>query len=497
MTLKNLYNVTKTLTELLRLNITRNIEESLDGDLEVTGIPPERVESGASYRLNFFLYHIAEDAYYKNALGPGSDVPNVAKTPMALNLFYILTVHHEVGGDEPQFDAAQQQRLMGYALKTFHDFPVITDQTRIDDGTPTGPLVLDSELRGKNNRLEVILRPVPAEDAIAFWGSEETRTVRLSAYYEVRVVMLEPEPPKTMPGIVLNLGTYLVQTGSPHLSSGQSLVRFQLPAHNGGTTQQVKSSPARVTLNSLPSPPEAHNRLQLLGTNLNVGQSRSLILKNSIWSNPPSPVTLGDPADPPIEPVKQVEVDLGINPEWAAAFTSDRITVTLAPTLNYRQPDAAPGDPPVVLPMLPGFYSVLVRSILNEQVITGELKQITATSNEIGFAIAPRIENHDDPDGGGNIQINLGSEFNPLTQNLPEKSIQVIVAGEVYKSTGTDPPAEEGEFFVGRDTTVLPPLNFIRINPHFSVSVTEAIAYPLRLIVNGAESAPFWIELSP
>lgn len=275
MALIDLYKVTKTLIDLLRLNITQNIDPSLDdGVLQVTGIPPEKVES-ASNRLNFFLYHIAEDAYYKNALGPGSDAPNVAKTPMALNLFYILTAHHEVGEDA-QFDAETQQKLMGYGLKTFHDFPVITDKTRIDDGTPDGTLVLDADLRGKDNSLEVILRPVSAEDAIAFWGSEETRTVRLSAYYEVRVILLEPEPPKTMPGIVLNLGTFLVQVGSPHLDRSQSLVRFQLPERNGGMVQSLPVSPARVTLDSSPEPPErpqAHNRLQLLGTNLTAGHA--------------------------------------------------------------------------------------------------------------------------------------------------------------------------------------------------------------------------------
>jgi hypothetical protein len=243
MALINLYKVTKTLTELLKVNVIANIDSALAGTLQVTAVPPEKVDN-VTNQLNLFLYHIAEDAYYKNALGPGSDVPNVAKTPMALNLFYILTVHHEGGGD-PDLDMEEQQKLMGYALKTFHDFPVITDQTEID-----GTRILDETLQGKQNSLEVILRPVSPEDAIAFWSSEEARTVRLSAYYEVRVVMLEPEPPKTMPGIVLNLGTYLVQLGTPQLTSSQSLVQFQLPAQNGGLIQQVTATPARVTLDS-------------------------------------------------------------------------------------------------------------------------------------------------------------------------------------------------------------------------------------------------------
>ena len=247
-------------------------------------------------QLSLHLYHVAEDGYYKNAPGPGSDVPNVAKAPMALNLFYILTAHHE--SDNERQDALTEQKLMGFALKTFHDFPVITDQTQIDGTFIIEPL--DPELHGHDNKLHIVMRPVSPEDALAFWNSEETRTARLSAYYEVRVVMLEPEKPKTMPGIVLSLGTFLVQIGTPHLDRSQSLVRFKIPEKNGGTVQQVEATPARVTLDNSATPPEAHNRLLLLGTNLTIGKSRSLFLRNGIWAKLP----------PPGGPVEQTMVDL-------------------------------------------------------------------------------------------------------------------------------------------------------------------------------------------
>lgn len=494
MALLDLYKVTKTLTDLLLFNITKNIDPTLDEMLNVTAIPPEKVES-PSNQLNFFLYHIAEDTYYKNTLGLGSDVPNVAKSPMALNLFYILTAHHE-RGEEAQFDAETEQKLMGYGLKTFHDFPVITDRTQITWIDSMGVLQVkqlldDPELRGKDNSLEVILRPVSPEEAIAFWGSEETRTVRLSAYYEVRVILLEPEPPKTMPGIVLHLGTYLVQLGSPHLERSQSLVLFQLPERNGGSIQQVEVSPARVTLDSSPEPPErpqAYNRLLLLGTNLTKGRSRTLVLKNNLWSRLELP-------DPEVS-LEQAVVDLAQNPNWQVTFASDRIEVVFppvpSPTLTVVLPDTTSVD----LPLLPGCYSALVKLVMTEQVINGELKQITATSNEIGFAIAPRII--------GNITLNtetIDIEIGFDPENLQEDSIQVIFDSEVY--TRADEPLNDGEF-----TLANTPSNLVRINPPFSLSdrsvvmpgesvtLDESIAYPFRMIVNGAESAPFWIELT-
>lgn len=469
MALLNLYKVTKTLTDLLTQNITKNIDPALDGLLHVTAIPPENAENQAN-TLSLYVYHVAEDPYYKNMLGPGSDVPNVAKTPMALSLFYILTAHHEI---DAAFDAETQQKLMGYALKTFHDFPVITDQTRVD-----GTFILDPDLRGRDNTLEVILRPVSPEDAIAFWNSQETRTTRLSAYYEVRVVLLEPEQPQTMPGIVLNLGTFLVQMGAPHLDRSQSLIHFKLPEKNSGTIHQVEATPARVTLDRSASPPAAHNRLLLLGTNLAAGKSRLLFLKNSIWAK------LSQPGGP----VEQTMVDLSQNPGWGVEFQTGRVTVTLTPTLRHVRPDATIVD----LPVLPGFYSAFVRAVMDEKMISNALKQMSVSSNEVGFAVAPRIIGHDTPDANSTMRITLGAEFDPLDPNLPEDAIQLIVDGEVYTRVNADPPANPREFVVTNN-----PSHAMRLKLHFAVTVTQPEAHPLRLIVNGAEAAPFWIELNP
>jgi Pvc16 N-terminal domain len=467
MAILNLFKVTKTLTDLLSHNITKNIDTSLSGVLNVTAIPPEKVEN-ASNTLSIFLYHVAEDPFYKNALGPGSDVPNVAKAPMALSLFYILTAHHE---SDSTFDPETQQKLMGYALKTFHDIPVVTKRTQVN-GTP----LLDPEFG--NDRIQIILRPVTPEEALAFWTSEDIHTVRLSAYYEVRVVMLEPEPPKTMPGIVLNLGAFLFQLGTSYLDRSQSVVHFRIPAKNGGFIEEIEATPARVTLDSSATAPAAHNRFVLLGTNLSSGKSRALFLKSNIWSN----------LSPPLGPIDEAVVDPTINPGWNVDFQSDRIGVKVAPLLHHIKLDGTAVD----LPLLPGYYTALERTVLDEKVINNELKRIVQSSNEVGVTVAPRIEGHDPPDGAGNIQIHLGSEFDLLDANLPSDAIQVIVAGDVYVRVPTDPPANAKEFFVTNT-----PSNRIRIRPDFPVTVTQPETHALGLLVNGAPAAPFWIELNP
>jgi hypothetical protein len=201
-------------------------------------------------------------------------------------------------------------------------------------------------------------------------------------------------------------------------------------------------------------------------------------LKNSIWAKLP----------PPEGPVGKTVADVAENPNWKVEFQIDRLNVKLTPTLRHIKPNGTAVD----LPMLPGFYTAFVRAIKDEMVIRNEMKQIGVSSNEVGFAVAPRIVGHGAPDVNGNIQIDLGPEFDPLDANLPEDAIEVIVDGGVYTRVNVDPPANAREFFVTNT-----PSNLIRFKPHFPLAVTEPQAHPFRLVVNGAEAAPFWIELSP
>jgi hypothetical protein len=202
-----------------------------------------------------------------------------------------------------------------------------------------------------------------------------------------------------------------------------------------------------------------------------------LFLKSGLWAKLPAP-----------GPVDRAAVDPGLNPAWNVEFKPDRVIIELAPVLVHAKEDGTI----VNLPVLPGVYSAMVRVIEEEKVINNELKQIAASSNEIGFAVAPRISGHGAPDVNGDIQVNLGSEFDLLDANLPDDAVQVIVGGEIYSRVNADPPVSAKEFFVTNS-----PSNLIRIRPHFAVTVTEPQAHPFRLIVNGAESAPFWIEVSP
>lgn len=467
MALLDLSQVTSTLTTLLQRNINERLQP---GGPAVSVVPtvPTLVPSGAQNTLSFHLHHINEEPYYRNAPGEGNDPPNVAKAPMGLNLYYLLTPHHG-GSDDPNNDALTQQRLMGLALKTFHDIPVVTDNTAI-----LGVPVLPGPLRGSENSIQVIMRQITPEDAAQFWSSEDQQLARLSAYYEVRVVFLIPEEPATMPGIVLHLGAYLVQTGAPVLSATESRVPFALPPSYGGGSQVITASPARAILDDRPVapgiPPQEHRRFDLLGTALSAGIGRTLVLRHARWTH----------ADPTLA---EIRVDLAANPDWALSVSSERLGVEFRSVLNYTDSNGAPQTET----LWPGLYTVELRAELSREDVAGHPKSLIAASNQVPFTVAPRVVGHSV--AGGLVQVDLGSEIDLTLLTEAYDEVQVALDGIVYRETTTTPPPNAGEWF--RQA------NGVLLNPAAGINLTPATpeVHAFRLIINGAETAPHFIEL--
>ena len=470
MPLTDLSRVTSSLITLLAENIRQNLEPTIAPDITVTPVPPDRV-GNVPNTLSLYMYHITEDPYYRNTPGPGNDVPNIATAPMGIKLYYILTAHHDVDTD---FDPLIQQKLMGYALKTLHDFPVITDSTEIG-----GTQILDPLLRGQDNNLQIILRPVAPDEALAYWSAEEQLGARLSAYHEVSIVLLEPEPPRTMPGTVLSVGNFVFQLGSPHLESSRSIVRFTLPQVNGGFDREIQSEPARVALDNTPA--TTNNRFHLLGLNLAAGRSRQLSLRTARWIR----------LDPSV-PRALIDPDLNLANGWTLSFRSERITVDIGSTLDSVDEQGNP----VTLDVLPGIYSAQLSVVIDERLIAGERRALRTSSNEIGFVITPRISGHAPPDVPNNrITINLVPAFD-LSHGAPDPveqlDIQIVVAGQTYlripdfAAVPPDAPVDkDGTFVVGPSSITFQAL--------FDVSV--AGTHPFGLIVEGADAQPFWIEI--
>jgi hypothetical protein len=465
MALLDLSQVTSTLTTLLQRNINEHLQPA---GPTVTVVPtvPNLVQSGTQNHLSLYLYHVSEDAYYRNAVGAGNDPPNVAKAPMGLCLYYLLTAHH-TGNDDPANDALTQQRLLGLGLKTFHDIPVVTDNTRVN-GTP----ILPAALRGRQNSLQVIMRQITPEEALHFWSSEDQQMARLSAYYEVRVVFLVPEEPASQPGIVLHLGAYLVQTGAPLLSGTESRVPFTLPPSYGGRRQVITASPARAVIDDRPpgALPEEHRRFELLGTSLTAGVGRTIVLRNARWNHTHPTLT-------------ELRVDLPLNPDWALTASNDRISVEFRSRLNYT--DAA--GLPQVETLWPGLYTVELRVELSREDLLGHPKSLVAASNPAPFMLAPRVAGH--AVVGTHLQVDLGTEIDLTLLTENHDQVQVSLDGVVYTEVPNNPPLAPGQWFRLANAVLLHPAANVDLAPG------NPEVHAFRLVINGAETPPHFVEL--
>ena len=329
-----------------------------------------------------------------------------------------------------------------------HDYPIVHDGTVID-----GVTVLPGGMFGDHNPLQIIMRPTTPEDSLAFWGTEDQQTARLSAYYEVRVVLLEPEQPETWVAPVLSVGTYLYQLGTPHLEQSRSALPFTLPSSGDSLAQVVEISPARASADNTGDP--IHHRLELLGSNLSLGKSQQVWLRSA-----PFTAAAGE----------ALAVDLSLagnqGAGWSLSTSDEQLLLSLGETLYY---DGGGSQ----IPVLPGHYTAFVRITVGERVVGGQLVPITHDSNEVALTVIPWVSGVLEALDVYTVTI-IGFDLSLVTLK-----VQLYVDGLRY-----DPALvlADGTYQITGATT----LDFQQ--------PLAAGEHTLRLIINGAESQPFWFE---
>ena len=443
----NLAAVTRTLQTLL----TRRVSDLAGRTVQVTMRPPERVGTETNV-VNIHLYHVREDPNFRNAAGAGAGTPDVARAPLGLSLYYILTAHHDSGGDETQ-DALEQQMLLGCALKALHDTPVI------DGHTDVGGPVLDPAF-GDGDELEVLLRPLTPEDSVTFWSAEDQQTTRLSAYYEVRVVFLEPDQPTPPAPPVLSLGAFFTDVGAAHLDGTESVLLFAPPGYVG-TPARVPSRPARVVAAPGGPPDARQDHLDAPGAHLG-GLRQRIFVASQRWAARTPPVT-------------RVEVTAASG--WSVRVGSRGVGLDIAATIT---------DGATTLDALPGVYTLAVEVVRDEVTIAGRAKDLVVRSNEVPFFICVSPLAHSAPDGTGRITVDIAPGA-PLDHPDLAGELGLVVDGQAYGLVGAftgDPATDRGTYVIAGPTQLV-------LQPRFATDV--AGIHPLRLLVGGAESRPFWI----
>ncbi|MCW8856718.1 MAG: DUF4255 domain-containing protein [Kangiella sp.] len=445
MAMLDLSLVTTSLKKLVEVNVANLLGETVT----VSTMPPELV-NGALKTINLYLYHISEDPHYKNHSGYLGTEPPISGQPMALNLYYILTPHF---GANDQFDAITQQQLIGLAMKTFHDYPVISDDLTIglED-------ILDDDLKGDGNTIEICLRPVTPEDTLNFWAAEDRKTARLSAFYEVRVIFLQPEKPTVTNNIVTNMGLYVHAKGTAKLLASKSVMTFEPPAVTGMGQQQVPLSPAKITLQT-----SGVNNSQIIvsGENLTSAQARTLQLRSAVLDQP-------------------IKIDAALNPNWNIKIEHNKIQITPQPILVIDN-----GGGPVNHELIAGIYDISLL-IIDYRFQGAERLESTYETNRLSVAIGPHIASNPVLDINNRYAISIVNSLSLTT--LIDSEPQVInlsIAGSIYRRVDAIAALTPGDFLVEDHGLLVEPL----------ANISAPGFYPIQMTVNGAESQPFWLEV--
>lgn len=420
MALLDLSLVTRTLINLIQTHVESSPAWS-GAPPDVSPLPPDKLSGGRT--IGLYLYHVVEDPGYKNAPPPGSDPVPVRHTPMALQLYYLLTAHSSAAGDSGPF---REQLMMGCAMKALRDYPIINDHTQV-----AGVKVMHPLLMGGDNRLRLVLRPVQPEDAVTYWTAGSS-PLRLSAYYQVSVALLEPVEPASRAGRVLSYGVYTFTRRSPRLDSSYHILTYTIPGEVG--SREVELRPAQVPIGG---------KVVFTGSGLS-GDRTTLMLLCDRWDAP-------------------VEVGL----DWGVTAAHDQVFATVQPFAGSKD-------------ILPGVYSAEAVVVTSRAMPDGRVREFEHLSNRSPFTIAPRIDAVGALSPSGEFTV-TGAVFKHT--DLAEEDVRVYL-GDARLATGTVGGLNRGEFAVEDAAT-------LHVRLPSSASPGDRLLF--RLLVGGVESPPQWI----
>jgi hypothetical protein len=185
-------------TSTLRTLLDQGVRDNPVGTA-VTAKPPDKARTSiTSNQLNVFLYHTTLDAAWRNMDLPRQVRPNeTGMPPLPLNLFYLLTAYGENDDD------ALGHRVLGQAMSVMHDHPVLSGDD-IRASLPADELA-EVDLQFQDEGIRITYQPLSLEEMYNLWATFQTQ-YRISAAYEVSVVLIDSNQPPRVPLPVLRQG---------------------------------------------------------------------------------------------------------------------------------------------------------------------------------------------------------------------------------------------------------------------------------------------------
>jgi Pvc16 N-terminal domain len=149
--------------------------------------------------VNLFLYQTLPDGAWRNMDMPRQMKPGeTGQPPLPLILYYLLTAYSD------DLDDTSSHRLLGQAMSILHDHPLLGAE-EISKATEPIANLKDSNLHQQLERVRITLQPLTLEEMSKVWSPFQTQ-YRLSAAYQVAVVLIESTRPAKAPLPVLSRG---------------------------------------------------------------------------------------------------------------------------------------------------------------------------------------------------------------------------------------------------------------------------------------------------
>jgi hypothetical protein len=415
--------VTQSLISLIDKHVKASPEASKVNPFTVSPLPPDKLTGDRTIGLH--LYHITEDPHYKNLPPPSTDQPPIRFTPMGLNLHYQLCGHSDLPAPT---NLVKEQTMVGLAMKALRDFPVLDDTTEIG-----GVKVFPPTVQNADNRFRIVLEPLAHKEAMTYWTAGSL-PMRLSAYYQVSVVLLEPESTKSRTSRVLRYGVFSVVRGAPHLDGSRSTVRFTIPGELTSRTVDVQPAEAPIT-----------GVVTFFGSDL-AGDQTTLLLKSRGFSEP-----------------------IEVAADWGVVASENEVIATIQLHAGGEL-------------IVPGMYSAVVKVTDRRTMPDKTVRDFVKTSNETPFIVTPQITAILPPDASQRVVVQGGIFKDPV--GIAPEAVEVFV-GPTKIPANTVAPLKAGEFEVVDAHTMRFRYPIPGVNPGNVVQ--------FRLVINGAESAPNWV----
>lgn len=208
--------VTKVLVNLIDEALkAANLSGPVGSDITVSALPPKRVklsESTDPNQLNLFLYLVQPNLHFLNLPTRDSAGARTQNTPLALELYYLVTAYGAA-------DFASEI-ILGHTLQVLHENSVLNRdaiRAKLKPGANPKPAELalaGAGLADQGEQIKISPEKITTEEMSRLWSAFSAE-YRPSVAYRVTVVMIQSQASTKSALPVLQRGIYVRSLSTP------------------------------------------------------------------------------------------------------------------------------------------------------------------------------------------------------------------------------------------------------------------------------------------